>query len=251
MKVTLLRLDGLDAAMIAASCCVSPEMPTEPKPAGLLRAVRSGHLSILENIVATFAVEGISRACSHQLVRHRLASYSMASQRYVSMEDFDYVMPETIEEGEVSFTKVVRGETVEASEDFAHEFREYMSYAQSLYSDMVKAGIPEEDARYVLPNACCTNIVVTMNARELSHYLGLRRCRRTMREHMELADCMASLVVSALMEKLDVRAPRNEEERRNIMALVNLFQPQCVQLGRCPEERSCGRYASKTKEASE
>ncbi len=241
MKVTLLRLDGLDAAMIAASCCVSSEMPTEPKPAGLYRAVRSGHLSILENIVATFAIEGISRACSHQLVRHRLISASQQSQRYVDMDDFDYVMPETIKEGEVPFTKVVRGETVEASEDFAHEFREYMSYAQSLYDDMVAAGIPEEDARYVLPNACCTNIVVTMNARELSHYLGLRRCRRTMREHKELADCMASLVVSALMEKLDVRAPRNEEEHRNIMALVNLFQPQCVRLGYCPEVKGCGK----------
>ncbi len=223
MKVTLLRLDGLDAAMIAASCCVSSEMPTEPKPAGLLRAVRSGHLSVLEHAVATFAVEGISRVCSHQLVRHRLASYSMASQRYVNMEDFEYVMPETIEEGEVSFTKEVRGETVEASEDFAHEYREYMSYAQSLYSDMVAAGIPEEDARYVLPNACCTNIVVTMNARELGTFFRYRLCDRAQWEIRELAQRMYDLCMEISPE------------------IFGMMGPNCKVLGYCPEAKGCGR----------
>ena len=170
---------------------------------------------------------------------------SQQSQRYVNMEDFGYVMPETIKEGDVWFTKEVRGEIVEASEDFAHEFREYMSYAQSLYSDMVEAGIPEEDARYVLPNACCTNLVVTMNLRELSHFLGLRRCARAQDEIRALADEMARQVLDAMFDAGILVKPSSEKEWEPQTAFLNLLMPQCHRLGFCPEKNGCGKFGRK------
>ena len=208
MKVTLLRLDGLDAAMIAASCCVSPEMPTEPKPAGLYRAVHAGHLSVLEHVVATFAVEGISRACSHQLVRHRLASYSQQSQRYAPLDwtDGAYVIPESVDE----MNKVC-------------SYCNLMGEIWTLYSELISAGVPEEDARYVLPNACSTNIVVTVNARELRHMAEERMCSRAQWEIREL--------VSEMVRLAKEKAP----------VLLGDAGPKCIRLGYCPEARSCGR----------
>ena len=232
MKVELIAYtpNPDDVCARGAGTCVNRGIPAEGRETALRRALESGHESVAEHAVFTFAVEGISRACSHQLVRHRLASYSMASQRYVNMEDFDYVMPETIEEGEVSFTKVVRGETVEASEDFAHEFREYMSYAQSLYSDMVKAGIPEEDARYVLPNACATNIMITMNGRELRHMAEERMCSRAQWEIREL--------VSEMVRLAKEKAP----------VLFEDAGPKCIRLGYCPEAKGCGKVPRRESE---
>lgn len=228
MKVTLLRLDGLEEAMLAASCCVSSEMPTEPRSEALMAAVRSGHLSVLEHAVATFSIEGISRACSHQLVRHRLASYSQQSQRYVVQYPFKYVTPETIEEDE-------------ATDDL---YIQAMMAIEGAYAELIALGIPEEDARYILPNACCTNMVVTMDLRELSHACGLRRCSRAQWEIRELFDAMAEQVVREMMGQMDIRAPRDEEDHRDVVALIDLFQPQCVQRHGCPEEKGCGWYAN-------
>jgi thymidylate synthase (FAD) len=138
-----------------------------------------GHLSVLEHVSFSFGVEGISRACSHQLVRHRLASYSQQSQRYVSHQQrFSAVTPGTIaEQPELQ-------ERYQSLLDQIHEF----------YGELLEAGIPAEDARFVLPNAATTKIVITMNGRELLHFFALRCCRRAQWEIQEMAKKMLTLI---------------------------------------------------------
>ena len=138
----------------------------------LLRGiVRAGHGSVLEHCCFTFSIEGISRACSHQLVRHRIASYSQQSQRYVKGDKFGYVIPPEIEK----------------SGGLKKAFEDHMKNTMVLYNTLVLSGIKKEDARYLLPNATTTNIVVTMNARELLHFIGLRTSPRAQWEIRELA----------------------------------------------------------------
>jgi thymidylate synthase (FAD) len=128
-------------------------------PAAFLRArLRDGHESIIEHASATFEVSGISRACSHQLVRHRLASYSQESQRYVDMSNPEIVMPPTI------------ADNPEASAVWDG----LMDTLQSAYRDLREAGVRKEDARFVLPNAAATHIVITMNFREYLHFFRIR-----------------------------------------------------------------------------
>lgn len=148
-----------------------------------------GHLSPIEHVSFTFGVEGISRACSHQLVRHRVASYSQQSQRYVRAEQFDYIIPPSIKE--------------DAS--LAREFEKLMAEAQKDYTMVLKrleerglkgeAG--QQDARYLLPNAAETKIVVTMNARELLHFFRVRCCNRAQWEIRAMAERMLALVRNA------------------------------------------------------
>ena len=141
-----------------------------------------GHFSVLEHAVFSFGIEGISRACSHQLVRHRIASFSQQSQRYVANEEqFEIVTPESICSQPV----------------LAERFREQMQQSHQLYSDMLEAGVPAEDARFVLPNAAATKLVMTMNARELRHFFVLRCCRRAQWEIREMANQMLRLARQA------------------------------------------------------
>ncbi|MHB0914209.1 MAG: FAD-dependent thymidylate synthase [Thermoleophilia bacterium] len=150
--------------------------------------IQSGHLSALEHASFTFGIDGISRACSHQLVRHRLASYSQQSQRYVHFyDDGGFIMPPAIE-----------------ADPAAREvFLEAIKHATAAYGKLVELGQerglkPEaiqEDARFVLPNAAETRIVVTMNARELRHFFRIRCCRRAQWEINSMAWRMRSLVV--------------------------------------------------------
>ena len=184
MRVTLLRhTDEPDrVCAVAAATCYSEQTPTElggrmseARMRRLLtRVVGSGHHSVLEHAVFTFAVEGVSRAMTHQLVRHRIASYSQQSQRYVRLDTPDYETPPEVAK---------RPEAKEA-------FETSMSHAWETYSRLVDQGVPEEDARYVLPNATHTNIVVTMNARELLHFFSLRTCLRAQWEIRKVANAM-------------------------------------------------------------
>jgi len=180
------------------------------------RLVHSGHLSALEHASFTFAVDGISRACSHQLVRHRVASYSQQSQRYVRFgSERAFVIPPRIA-GNSEARKV---------------FEQAMESARSSYERLVELGLAEgreneavcEDARFVLPNAAETKIVVTMNARELRHFFEVRCCRRAQWEINRLAWTMRHLVLSV--------AP----------LLFEGTGPGCMTEG-CPEGKmSCGR----------
>lgn len=173
----------------------------------LSRIVGMGHHSVIEHAVFTFSVEGVSRALTHQLVRHRVASFSQQSQRYVSMRSPTYVTPHT----------------VEADEDAERIFDETMSAIWDAYSRLEAMGIPAEDARYLLPNGCTTNITITMNARELLHFFSLRCCNRAQWEIREMADRMLELCLEV--------SP----------VIFRDAGPPCVK-GPCPEGKlSCGK----------
>ena len=139
----------------------------------LANVVAMGHHSVIEHAVFTFSVEGVSRSLTHQLVRHRIASYSQQSQRYVSMDKPTYVIPKT----------------VEADPELKKVYEDTMKDIWESYNKLVEK-IPPEDARYVLPNGCTTNITITMNARELFHLFTLRCCNRAQWEIRDLADEM-------------------------------------------------------------
>lgn len=188
MEVKLLRYTPEPDKTVAMSArlCYSPigaaqleETISDEQAAKLVKQLAAmGHVSTFEHVSFTFAIEGVSRVLTHQLVRHRLASYSQQSQRYVKEHDFETIMPPK----------------VAANAAMKERFVQMCQNIQDLYNDMTEAGIPAEDARYILPNAAETKIVVTMNARSLLHFFELRCCNRAQWEIRELANKMLSLV---------------------------------------------------------
>ena len=154
-------------------------MPAERMRSVLKTIMDSGHYSTLEHAIYTFAIEGVSRALTHQLVRHRLASYNQQSQRYVKFKNG---------------VEVVKPHTVCESPEAEAIFDEAVSAATEAYQKLLAAGIPAEDARYLLPNAAESKIVVTMNIRELLHFFEHRCCNRAQWEIRELAHAMLELV---------------------------------------------------------
>lgn len=172
---------------LAARLCYSPATIAELRQsldssdveAFLHKIMSLGHHSVLEHASFTFGIEGISRVTSHQLVRHRIASFSQQSQRYVShREEFTSIMPDSI------------ADNLEARQIFA-----FMSETvHKAYAQLVDMGIPPEDARYILPNATETKLVMSMNARELLHFFALRCCRRAQWEIREMSVEMLRLV---------------------------------------------------------
>ena len=192
MKVSLLSStpDPEKAVTIAAKLCYSnsniAELEDKVREISvekfLGKILAMGHNSILEHASFSFGIDGISRVTSHQLVRHRVASYSQQSQRYVNLANNDeYVVPKTIAD----------------NTNLNTEYREFLDDIHAFYSKMVEAGIPKEDARYLLPNAACTKIIVTMNARELLHFFKLRCCERAQWEIREMAEKMLVLAKKA------------------------------------------------------
>ena len=184
-----------ETVAMAAKLCYSPadikslksKIEAKDQKAFVERLVKMGHMTPIEHSSFTFAIEGISRACSHQLVRHRLASYSQQSQRYVSEEaGFDYVIPPIIKE----------------DRELKENFTSFMKKAQAAYNNMVKKlnekGVKGEsanqDARFILPNAAETKIMVTMNARELLHFFRQRCCNRAQWEIRRMSEEMLRLV---------------------------------------------------------
>ena len=155
--------------------------------------MRSGHYSTLEHATYTFAVDGVSRALTHQLVRHRLASFNQQSQRYVRFDEApNVILPDSI------------GKDPELKEIFDNA----IDSAYEAYAALCKAGVPAEDARYLLPNACESKIVITMNIRELLHFFEVRCCRRAQWEIRELANRMLELAKeTAPFIFLDAGAP--------------------------------------------
>jgi len=239
MKVTLLNYTPHPEATIAtaAKLCYSNKSihdltlkASDDDAAEFIdRLMSLGHESPIEHVTFTFGIEGISRATSHQLVRHRIASYSQKSQRYVNEAQFEYVTPEAIEEDPM--TEAVYDETMMFIQERYDVIREV------LISRYVKRGMDKkdaekkanEDARMVLPNACCTSIIVTMNVRSLFNFFKHRCCNRAQWEIREMADEMYKLCC--------VVAP-------------NIFKyagPGCV-TGRCTEGKmSCGKTAEMIK----
>ncbi len=229
LNVAVLEVTSNALDLIYAACrqCYSAEFAGSiiressgdgKKSQFIRRIVASGHESPLEHAKFTFAVEGVSRALTHQLVRHRMASYSQQSQRYVKEDSFDFVVPPAIEKDRV----------------LKQEFVSVMRAVQQSYNvlrDAIKAsGVSgeraNEDARFVLPQAAETKIVVTMNCRELLHFFQLRCCSRAQWEIKALAERMLELC------------------RRELPEVFSGAGAKCRRLGYCPEGEkfTCGRY---------
>lgn len=182
MKVTLIEHTPNPTKTVATAAwiCTHADFPTKadlhPDKCGPLvqRVIGYKHLSILEHVSFTFAIEGISRACSHQLTRYRHASFSMQSQRYVSAENAEFILPPSMKAaGLVAEPDVV----LEA------------------YERLIKIGIPKEDARFILPNATATKLVMTMNARALRHLFAQRLCKQAQWEIRELAEAIHAICI--------------------------------------------------------
>jgi len=173
------------------------------------KIMKLGHYSVLEHATFTFAIEGISRVTSHQLVRHRLASFSQQSQRYVKInkEGFPYIVPKSIAK----------------DKELAKIFIDTIKELDGIYQLLLDHNIEAEDARYILPQAVTTKIIITANARELLHIFKLRCCNRAQWEIREVA-------IKMLQEVEDI-AP----------TIFKNAGPPCI-LGPCPEgELSCGK----------
>ncbi|MEF9841646.1 MAG: FAD-dependent thymidylate synthase [Raoultibacter sp.] len=174
------------AIATAARLCYAPvgaselmeTMPDQQVKSVLSTIMESGHFSTLEHASYTFAVDGVSRALTHQLVRHRIASFNQQSQRYVKFTDnVATIMPDTVA-GDPQRTAI---------------FDEAITAAVTAYKKLLDAGVPAEDARYLLPNAAETKIVITMNVRELLHFFELRTCNRAQWEIRDMAHRMLEL----------------------------------------------------------
>lgn len=226
MKVVLLEHTPdpeMTIALAARLCYSSSDIDglkdklTIDRARALIRKIlRMGHHSVLEHVSFTFGIEGISRACSHQLVRHRIASYSQQSQRYVNMEESLFVIPPSIE----------------ADRKALKIYMNTLKLIKKRYAELVQMGCPIEDARYILPNATETKIIVTMNARELIHFFKLRCCRRAQWEIREVAKEMLRLV------------------REKAYSIFQYAGPSCIS-GSCQEgEMSCGDPAGVREEFS-
>jgi thymidylate synthase (FAD) len=212
MKVTLTRLIEKPVTAIeeAASNCYD----SEPTKNGRIMntCYDSGHQSVLEFADFTFHIEGISRASSHQLVRHRHASYAQRSQRYVNEDGFKYVIPDSIKSDTEVFNAYI----------------DVMNYIQEAYVYMTENGVPAEDARFVLPNACETVLECKMNGRELIHFMNERLCTRAQWEIRDLAKAMKKAVA---------------EHDEQCAQFAKFFVPKCYANPKypfCKEHKSCG-----------
>jgi thymidylate synthase (FAD) len=199
--------------------------------------ISMGHMSPIEHVSFTFAVQGVSRTLTHQLVRHRVASYSQKSQRYVREGQFEYIIPPEIEKENKAAEIFLK-----SMQDAQKAYDEIADILKAKYeNELITQGKSEkaakstaekkaiEDARYVLPNACETKIVFTMNARELLHFTRLRSCERAQWEIRQLAEEM--------IKQLKVIAP----------TVFKYAGPPCL-TGPCPEGKmSCGKMSEKRK----
>jgi thymidylate synthase (FAD) len=177
-------------------------MDSETAKRLIKRVTGYGHDSVIEHASFTFSIEEVSRAMTHQLVRHRIASYTQQSQRYVTYDTLDkYVTPPSIVD--TTEAKKIFDKTLENISD--------------AYQKLLKLGTPKEDARFILPNAAKTNIIVTMNARELKHFFNLRCCARAQWEIREVATEMF------------------RQAKKATPALFENAGPTCVEVGYCTE----------------
>ncbi len=212
MKIKLLRYTS-DAERLCGTAALTStksgtpseifeEIDAEAAKRIIKRVTGYGHTSVVEHASFTFSIEGVSRAMTHQLVRHRVASYTQQSQRYVVYSTSEnYVTPPSIAN----------------NTDAKKTFDETLERISEAYQHLLTTGIPKEDARFILPNAAKTNIIITMNARELRHFFNLRCCARTQWEMRKVATEMLG------------------QARKVAPALFDNAGPTCVELGYCSE----------------
>lgn len=213
--------DMIKTIYTACKTCYSAKLPyenflnapDEEKMLSLIkRVIGSGHYSTIEHIQLTFAVQNVSRACTHQLVRHRHMSFSQKSQRYVKEKgEFDYIVPKAIEK----------------NPELNKKFEDFIASTSALYQEFIEAGILAEDARSILPNAAASSLVASLNLRELIHLSNLRLCTRAQAEIRAL--------VKAMVDEVVKKEPW----------LKPYLVPKCERLGYCDEDKSCGRMKTK------
>ena len=194
MKVTLTRItdDPILAIEEAASNCYDSTPSSDGKI--LKHCIKSGHTSVTEFLNFTFHIEGVSRALLAQLTRHRHAGYAVRSQRYCDEDGFDYVIPPDI-----------------AKNERALELFEWvMRQCRGAYADLQDMGIQNEDARFVLPNACKTTLEVTMNLRALMNFMNERLCTCAQWEIRELARIMRKLIIEQVPQLEPYLVPKCE-----------------------------------------
>ncbi|MEF8879663.1 MAG: FAD-dependent thymidylate synthase [Candidatus Thermoplasmatota archaeon] len=168
-----------------------------------------GHTSVVEHTCFTFAISDVSRSLTHQLVRHRIASYAQQSQRYVDLKKPNYVTPPKIAK----------------DEELKKAYEETMEKIWEEYNKLLEMGVPAEDSRFILPNATCSNIIVTMNARSLLNFFELRCCMHAQWEIRKLANKMLKLV------------------KEKASTIFKNAGPTCKTKGYCPEEKKdCPLY---------
>ena len=214
MKVTLTRITGDPILAIeeAASNCYDSTPSNDGKI--LEHCIKSGHTSVTEFCNFTFHIEGVSRALLAQLTRHRHAGYAVRSQRYCDEDGFNFIIPPSI--------------SGNASAEVA--FKKLMYHIQSEYEYLKELGIPNEDARFILPNACETKLEVTMNLRALMNFMNERLCTCAQWEIRVLAQKMRDLIIE------------------QIPLLAKYLVPKCEKYGKdngfCAEsrKRSCKRH---------
>jgi thymidylate synthase (FAD) len=175
----------------------------------LEHVVNLGHTSVIEHTCFTFAISDVSRSLTHQLVRHRIASYAQQSQRYVNLNEPNYVTP----------PKIAKDKSMKKA------YENTMGNIWAEYNNLLELGIPAEDARYVLPNAACTNIIVSMNARSLLNFFELRCCQHAQWEIRQLANKML------------------QEVKKIAPTIFKNAGPVCKSKGICPEnKKDCPLY---------
>lgn len=215
MKVELTRITERPILAIeeAASNCYNSKPTGDGKI--MKHCIKSGHTSVTEFCDFTFHIEGVSRALSHQLVRHRMASYAQRSQRYCSEDGFEYVTPKSIKN---------RNQEVE------NLYKDIIQQIQVAYKELQSMGVSNEDARMVLPNACTTCIEVKMNLRALMNFMNERLCSCAQTEIREMATKMRDAVIKEIPLLADYLVPKCEKYGK--------------QFGFCNESksRSCGRH---------
>lgn len=233
MQVKLLEMSQPAIKLIYVACrqCYSEKfagevfedaaISTEKQEAFVKSIVASGHQSPLEHVKFTFAVEGVSRALTHQLVRHRIASFSQQSQRYVKEKEFDYIMPPAIEKNAQA-----KGEFESLMVKIQQS---YTKLLELLGQDKITGEAANQDARFTLPQAAETKIVVTMNCRELLHFFEHRCCTRAQWEIRQLANKMLDIC------------------RSRLPAVFSEAGAKCEALKYCPEGEKfcCGKYPVK------
>lgn len=212
MRVELLAYTPNPVQVIeqAASTCYD----SEPTPDGkIMKACyRNGHHSVLEHASFTYCVSGVSRALLAQLTRHRTGiSFSVRSQRYCKEDAFGYVTPPSIAKNETA----------------SRAYSEVMNTLSSAYTSLIGLGIPAEDARFILPNACETTITFTVNLRELIHICRERLCTRAQWEIRQMVQLMAEETVKVFPECADMLKPKCEADLKHPF---------------CPEAQCCGRH---------
>ncbi len=243
MKVTLLAYTPNPEKTIAcaAKLCYSPatidtvyDGLTDEKAADFVDMLSSiGHQSPIEHVSFTFGIEGVSRSFLAEVTRHRIASFSVQSQRYVAENNFEFVVPPEIEA-----VPEAKAEYLKAMEEDCEHYNKLADMLQKKhYETMLSEGMDEktarqksqkkaiEDARFVLPNACCTKMIATFNARSLQNFFNLRCCNRAQWEIHAVADEMLRLV------------------REVAPTLFSKAGPSCMK-GKCPEGKmTCGKMA--------